>query len=126
MFKIIMQLNRATMATALKCKAAFMERRLPTRGNEEESFIALNVHACEVSCRAGTIKCSREHQSAALAPIRHAGKSVPPLNPPEWVHSADKNCKSKLVDAILQIKPSENSANAASQMTNDEWAGTSR
>ena len=28
-------------------------------GNEGKSFIALNVYACEVSCRAGTIKCSR-------------------------------------------------------------------
>jgi RNase P/RNase MRP subunit POP5 len=27
-------------------------------GEMKGSFIALNVHACEVSCRAGTIKCS--------------------------------------------------------------------
>ncbi len=28
-------------------------------GEMKESFIALNVDACEVSCRAGAIKCSR-------------------------------------------------------------------
>jgi hypothetical protein len=36
-----------------------------------------------------------------------AGDSVPPLIPPKQDHSADKNCKLKLVDAIAQIKRSE-------------------
>jgi len=51
-------------------------------GNEEESFIALNVDAYEVSCRAGTIKCSRERLTRrALAPIRHRRKFGSPAGP---------------------------------------------
>jgi len=74
-------------------------------GEMKESFIALNVCAYEVSCRAGTIKCSRERQKRrALAPIRHAGKSVPPLIPPKRNHSADKNCKATLGDTFAKIK----------------------
>ena len=39
-------------------------------GEMKESFIALNVCACEVSCRAGTIKCSRSapHEAPNVSP----------------------------------------------------------
>jgi hypothetical protein len=68
-------------------------RRTVPEGNGNYSSIALNVRACEVSCRAGTIKCSR--CLASLAPIRPAqwaGSSVPPLIPPRRDHSADITC----------------------------------
>jgi len=66
-------------------------------GEMKESFIALNVHACEVSCRAGTIKCSRVRFMRARKPRSGCtGNSVPPLTPPKRRHSADKNCNKKL------------------------------
>jgi hypothetical protein len=46
------------------------------------SFIALNVYAYEVSCRAGTIKCSRVRlKRRALAPIRFCRRIGSPAGP---------------------------------------------
>jgi len=76
-------------------------------GEMKGSFIALNVYAYEVSCRAGTIKCSRERQKRrALAPIRHRRKIGSPADPTQVGSFGRQNCASKLIDTYLQIKPS--------------------
>jgi len=61
----------------------------------EDYPFALNVDADEVSCRAGTIKCS--WYCTPLAPIRFRGISGPPLATPECGHLADKERGKKLV-----------------------------
>jgi len=60
----------AAAITIIKKDAS--QRLCHNSGEMKESFIALNVCACEVSCRAGTIKCSHlaSHGRPMLAPIR--------------------------------------------------------
>ena len=60
-------------------------------GEMKTSLIALNVHAGEVSCRAGTIKCSRRQApQAPFVPQRETDISVSPLIAPKCGHLADK------------------------------------
>ena len=60
-------------------------------GKMENNPFALNVNAGEVSCRAGTIKCSRRHApQAPSVPQRETEVSVSPLIAPGCGHLADK------------------------------------
>jgi len=96
---------------AALCQKGCVKKMAPPNtdlGEMKESFIALNVHACEVSCRAGTIKCSRERfKRRALAPIRQRRKFGSPAGPAQ----AKPFGRQKLRPIVMKL-PSKNQVNS--------------